>query len=227
MRPSVPALLSFNGGYVDSAGFLAIQGLFSAHVTGNFVTIGAALVLGTSGVLTKLLALPVFCVVVLLTRLASFQLSRRSWPALEPLLALKVLLLIAAAAMAIRWRSFPNGDAAPAMITGMTLVAAMAIQNAVHRIHLAGSPPSTLMTGTTTQIMMDLADLLRGTTLEVRATTVRRIRGLSTAMASFAAGAAAAALLFHWLGTWNFALPPVVAMLTLFAARRPQAKASG
>ena len=102
MRPSVPALLSFNGGYVDSAGFLAIHGLFSAHVTGNFVTIGAALVFGTSGVLTKLLALPVFCAVVFLTRLASFQLSRRGWPGLEPLVALKVLLLIAGAAMAIR-----------------------------------------------------------------------------------------------------------------------------
>jgi uncharacterized membrane protein YoaK (UPF0700 family) len=224
MRPSVPALLSFNGGYVDSAGFLAIHGLFSAHVTGNFVTIGAALVFGTSGVFTKLLALPVFCAVVLLTRLASFHLARRDWPALEPLLALKVLLLIAAAVMAIRWRSFPNGDAGPAMITGMMLVAAMAIQNAVHRILLAGSPPSTLMTGTTTQIMMDLADLLQGAAPEARAVTVRRIRGLSTAMAGFAAGAATAALLFHWLGTWNFALPPVVATLALIAGRRVHAK---
>lgn len=222
MRPTVPALLSFNGGYVDSAGFLAIQGLFTAHVTGNFVTIGAALVLGTSGVLTKLFALPVFCAVVLLTRLASFQLSRRGWPALEMLLGMKVLLLSAGAAMAIRWGPFPNGDAGPAMITGMTLVAAMAIQNAVHRIHLAGSPPSTLMTGTTTQIMMDLADLMRGNAPEARAATVRRIRSLSAAMASFAAGAATAALLFHWARTWNFVLPPVVAVWTMIAARRTQ-----
>ena len=58
MRPSVPILFSINGGYVDTAGFLALQGLFTAHVTGNFVTIGAALVFGTSGVVAKLLALP-------------------------------------------------------------------------------------------------------------------------------------------------------------------------
>jgi hypothetical protein len=38
------ALLSFNGGFVDTAGFLGLQGLFVAHVTGNFVTLGAALV---------------------------------------------------------------------------------------------------------------------------------------------------------------------------------------
>jgi uncharacterized membrane protein YoaK (UPF0700 family) len=42
------------------------------------------------------------------------------------------------------------------VITGMVLVAAMAVQNEVHRVHLGNAPPSTLMTGTTTQIMIDL-----------------------------------------------------------------------
>jgi hypothetical protein len=49
----VAALLSFNGGFVDTAGFLGLQGLFTAHVTGNFVTLAAALVLGTHGVIAK------------------------------------------------------------------------------------------------------------------------------------------------------------------------------
>jgi hypothetical protein len=47
LKISAPLLLSFNGGYVDTAGFLALQGLFTAHVTGNFVTFGAAMVEGT------------------------------------------------------------------------------------------------------------------------------------------------------------------------------------
>jgi uncharacterized membrane protein YoaK (UPF0700 family) len=42
----------------------------------------------------------------------------------------------------------------------MVLVAAMAIQNAVHRVYLGSEPPSTLMTGTTTQITIDLADVI-------------------------------------------------------------------
>ena len=53
----------------DSAGgFLPLQGLFTAHVTGNFVTLGASLALGTSGAVAKVLALPVFCVVVIATQ---------------------------------------------------------------------------------------------------------------------------------------------------------------
>jgi len=44
-----PVLLSVNGGYVDSAGFLALRGLFSGHVAGNFVTLGAATASGGGG----------------------------------------------------------------------------------------------------------------------------------------------------------------------------------
>src|SRR6201746_2818607 len=94
LRPTLPLLLSLNAGFVDTAGFLALQGLFTAHVTGNFVTLGASLVLGTSGAVAKLLALPVFCLVVIATRLLSSALLRRDRPALKILLGLKVVLLI-------------------------------------------------------------------------------------------------------------------------------------
>ena len=47
MKPRLPALLSINGRDLDTAGFLALHGSFTAHVTGNFVTFAAATVLGT------------------------------------------------------------------------------------------------------------------------------------------------------------------------------------
>jgi uncharacterized membrane protein YoaK (UPF0700 family) len=66
---AVPGLLSFNGGFVDTAGFLGLHGSFTAHVTGNLVALGAALVFGTHGVIGKLLALPEFIVIVASARI--------------------------------------------------------------------------------------------------------------------------------------------------------------
>ena len=218
MKLSLPALLSFNGGYVDTAGYLALQGLFTAHVTGNFVTIGAALVFGTSGIVAKLLALPVFCTVIIVTRLLSFNLPAR-WPVFETMTTLQVLLLLVAAVLAIATGPFANGDGAPAIILGMTLVSAMAIQNAANRIHLAAAPPTTIMTGTTTQIMIDIADLIRSAPGVARDPIRSRLRRMCVAVGGFAAGAAGGALLFHAIGSWCFALPPLVALLARITAK--------
>ena len=219
MNPTLPVLLGFNGGYVDTAGFLALQGLFTAHVTGNFVTLGAALVFGTAGVLPKLLALPVFCVVIILTRWASFSLPGHHWPVLRTMLTLKLLLLVVGAGLAIRLGPFADGNGWAALVTGMIFVAAMAIQNAAHRIHLGASPPSTLMTGTTTQLMIDITDTLHGLPADKREATRIRMRRMSMATASFAAGAALAALLFSATGMWCFTMAPLVALLARIAAR--------
>lgn len=70
MQFRLSKLLSFNAGYVDTASFLALHGLFSAHVTGNFVTLGAALVSESqTGAWAKLAALPMFCITVLWVKL--------------------------------------------------------------------------------------------------------------------------------------------------------------
>src|SRR5580698_8317888 len=123
-RSALPLVLSFNAGFVDTAGFLALQGLFTAHVTGNFVTLGASLVLGTSGTVAKLLALPVFCIVVIAARWFGTALSHRSLHPFVPLLVLKVLLLALGSALAIHFGPFHDGDAWQAILTGMVLVAA-------------------------------------------------------------------------------------------------------
>jgi uncharacterized membrane protein YoaK (UPF0700 family) len=226
MKLTLPTVLSFNGGYVDTVGYLSLQGLFTAHVTGNFVTIGAALVFGTSGIVAKLLALPVFCTVIIVTRLVSFYLPAR-WPVLEAMLTLKLLLLAVAAVLAIAMGPFVNGDGAPAIIMGMTLVSAMAIQNAANRIHLAAAPPTTIMTGTTTQIMIDIADMIRGMPAGARDAIRSRLRRMCVAVVGFAAGAAAGALLFHAIGSWCFALPPVVALLARITAQSSSTAPTG
>jgi uncharacterized membrane protein YoaK (UPF0700 family) len=216
MKPSLPILLSVNGGFVDTAGFLALHGLFTTHVTGNFVTLGAAVVLGTSGAVPKLLALPMFCIVVIATRLLSATLGSRAFQAA---LGIQVALLVLGAIFAIGLGPFDSGDGWPALLTGMTLVTAMAIQNAIHRIHMGAAAPTTIMTGNTTQIMIDLADLMRGISADARNAVVRRLSRMSATVAAFAAGCALAALCFAKEGVWCFVIPPIVAACTLSAQR--------
>ena len=199
---SEDTILSAVAGFVDTLSFVSLFGLFTAHVTGNFVTLAASLVYGTSGALAKLSALPVFCVLVVLSRLTR---------SVDVLMATKIVLLSAAAVLMVAYGPFPDSDAPLAFSAGMLLVAAMAIQNAVQRMHLTTSPPSTLMTGTTTQIMLDLADLLRGADAPARAAALARLRKMVPAVLVFAAGCALAALAYVGIGMWCFALPPAVA----------------
>jgi uncharacterized membrane protein YoaK (UPF0700 family) len=108
----------------------------------------------------RLLALCVHGLVypIVFTRYASYGLAARRLSILRTMLSLKVVLLAAGAAFAIYFGPFSNGDSGPALATGLTLVSAMAIQNAARRIHLGSSPPTTFMTGATTQIMIDVAE---------------------------------------------------------------------
>jgi uncharacterized membrane protein YoaK (UPF0700 family) len=226
VKLSVPTLLSFNGGYVDTAGFLTLHGLFTAHVTGNFVTFGAALAYGTSGALAKLLALPVFCIVVMLVRILGGELPKLGVARFQTLLALKVLLLAVGALLAVLWGPFPDGDAWRAILTGMVLVAAMAIQNAVHRVHLAKAPPTTIMTGNATQMMLDVADLISGHLQAAdREATLTRVRALATSIGVFALGCATAAAVFLAVHMWVFVLPPLVALVSALLST-PASKAA-
>ncbi len=212
MKLTVPACMSVNAGYVDTAGFLALQGLFTAHVTGNFVTLGAALVNGSAGAAAKLLALPVFCLVIVATRLFSVVLPRLGLPILRTMLSLELALLVLGALLAILYGPFHADDQGPVIATGMALVAAMAIQNAASRIHLGTAPPTTLMTGTTTQIMIDLADLLRGVPEEATAGARLRLAKMTANVVAFALGCGAGALAFAVCGPWCFVVPPLLAL---------------
>jgi uncharacterized membrane protein YoaK (UPF0700 family) len=199
---AIAALLSFNGGFVDTTGFLGLQGLFTAHVTGNFVTLGAALVQGSHGIVGKILALPEFILVIALARLAGMALRARKLPVLRTLLTAKVILLMCFFALAVGCGPFPDANTPAALLTGFSGIAAMAIQNAVQRVHLSALPPTTLMTGSTTQATIDAVDLLTGVEPTQRAAIRARFYRLSLAILYFAAGCATAALLYAWVGFW-------------------------
>jgi uncharacterized membrane protein YoaK (UPF0700 family) len=201
-QQTVAALLSFNAGYVDAAGFLGLQGLFTSHVTGNFVTLGAALVFGHQGIVNKILALPEFVVVVALARLAGGAMRKRQWPVLRIFLIAETVLLAGFYALAVIYGPFPNADTPIALAAGFAGVAAMALQNAVQRVHFASLPPTTIMTGNTTQATIDAVDLATGAAPDSRPAVRRRFGQLAAGIVTFAAGCALSALLFYFYGFW-------------------------
>lgn len=202
--------LSFVAGATDTAGFLGLAGLFTAHVTGNFVLLGAALAHGSAaGVLGKLLSLPVFVAVVALTRVASDALARRGRPVLRTLLLCKVTFLAGFLVLGVGCGPFPDADAPLALLAGMCGVTAMALQNAIGRLHFATTPPTTVMTGNVTQLVIDTMELARGTATADAHGRARRMLG---GIVAFAAGCAASAVLYVAVGLGCLALPLLVAL---------------
>jgi uncharacterized membrane protein YoaK (UPF0700 family) len=167
-------------------------------------------------VIAKLLALPEFILVIALARLAGAALAARGLPALRLLLAAKVVLLLAFFVLAVALGPFPDTDAPAGLLTGFAGVAAMAIQNGVQRVHLATLPPSTLMTGNTTQAVLDAVDLLRGVKTDQAAAVRARFGRTLASILYFAAGCGSAAGLYLWIGLWCLAVPVAVGAASAF-----------
>lgn len=218
MRLTIPILLSANAGFVDTAGFLALHGLFPAHITGNFVTLGMALTSSPAGVWAKILALPVFCVVVFASRILAGSVPRMGLPVMRTLLILKVLVLVAAAWLAIAG----GGGEARVIITGLLLVSAMALQNAISRID-SNPVPATMLTGPMTQLMIDVADLVREMPPAERVAARSRVARTAATVASFAAGCGIGAILLRQVGAWCFIAPPVLAFIAAMMGETRQA----
>jgi uncharacterized membrane protein YoaK (UPF0700 family) len=207
-------LLAFVAGFVDTCGFVALFGLFTAHVTGNLVLIGAAIVAHHGGLIAKLLALPVFVLTVALSRYLSHQLQDRERNPAAYLLGLQLLFLLAFLACGVATAPIDDADAPLAILTGMLAVTAMAIQNAASRTAFQMHTPTTVMTGNMTQIVIDLVDIGLGRGLpDARL----RIKKMAPAILAFAVGAMAGALSYTTAGFWCLILP--IGVLAIVFAR--------
>lgn len=200
LNPFHSALLAGIAGFVDTATFVALHGVFAAHVTGNFVLIGAALVLGTGGLLAKLATFPVFMLAVMATR----YLARRWERPMRRLLLLKGLLLAGFWIGVMGFGPFDEPDSPQLILVAALAVAAMGIQNALMRIAFPSAMPTTIMTGNTTAAMMDLADWMAG---RLPPEGLGRLRRVGVVLLGFAAGCALGALALSWVGPVGLVLP--------------------
>jgi uncharacterized membrane protein YoaK (UPF0700 family) len=155
----LPLALSATAGAVDVTGFLALGGLFTAHITGNLVVLAAHYITGSFGQIAPLIAVPMF--VVVLAAVTVTFIRRPTWIARRALLILPAVLLAAFVSFAVAFGPFPNPDSGMAVFVGMLGVAAMAIQNAVVKMALLGPPSTAPMTTNVTQLTIDLASVAR------------------------------------------------------------------
>ncbi len=220
---TIAILLSFVAGYVDTVGFVALFGLFTAHVTGNLVLIGAALVRSGHGLITKLAALPVFVLVVGCTALYVRNRAAAGKPALPGTLIAQLLFLGSFAAAGIAASPIVDADAPMAIAAGLLGVCAMSVQNAASRLLMGELPPTTVMTGGVTQVAIDLAQLLVTRGADAAAARERLNKFVPPVLA-FAAGAITGALLYTWRGFGVLAVPMAALAVVLLLSRAPQMK---
>lgn len=206
------ALLSFVAAFVDTSGFIGLFGLFTAHVTGNFVLIGAALVERNGDLVARLLSLPVFVAAIVATVLMANALKRRGRARLAPLLLVEGCLLLLALAVSLGLPAPARVDDTGAIAVGMVLVCAMGLQNALMRIELASLPPTTVMTGTVTQVVID-ALILASNRADAPPESSARMRRMLPMIAAFTVGAAGGAAGYAWRGFSCLAVPAVLCLV--------------
>jgi uncharacterized membrane protein YoaK (UPF0700 family) len=217
-RGSLPFVLSVVAGSTDIIGFLGLNGLFTAHITGNIVILAVHIVAGNPTILSYILSVPVFMLVLLLTRLLAARLAQAGVPSLRPLLLLQLFFLVGFLSISIAWGPWRDANAIPAIIAGMFGVAAMAVQNALVQISLKDSPTTAVMTTNVTHFMLDLGNMVVGRDQAEVARARRGARRTLPVIVGFIVGCAAGAALEAAAGLRSLALPTALAALALVMA---------
>ena len=211
----LPGVLSLTAGSVDVISFLGLGGLFTAHITGNLVILAAHLASGDAAPVAPMLSVPVFMVVLSLTRLLVGGLESIGLASLRPLLLLQFLLLAGFLVLCVAAGPRLDPNAANAIVAGMLGVAAMAVQNGLVQISLKGAPSTAVMTSNVTRFMMDLGAMLLGRNPDEMAKARRRAQHTWPAIVGFTVGCGLGAACEAAVGLWSLALPAGLALLAL------------
>jgi uncharacterized membrane protein YoaK (UPF0700 family) len=211
----LPFVLSVIAGSVDVIGFLGLGALFIAHITGNIVVLAARSVAGEDASLAHLLSVPIFVMALAAARLFAAGLIRLRIATLRPLLTLQFLLLSVFLAICIAVGPAAGPNTTVMVFAAMLGVSAMAVQNALVQISLAGSPSTAVMTTNLTRLVVDLGETLFGAQAGDRAKAASRAWSTGTAIAGFIAGCGLGAWCQSHFGLWSLALPTGLALGTL------------
>lgn len=214
----MPVLLSVIAGATDTICFLGLNGLFTAHITGNVVVLAANLVTGKPAVASYLLSIPVFMFVLYMTRMLAIHFERIGLPPLRPLLFIQLLFLVACLEISVFDGSRLHPQSVAMLLAGMSAVCAMAVQNALAQIAFKKVPSTAVMTTNVTHFVLDLTELVHARDeADYAAARDRALRTLPV-IAGFVLGCALGAIYQAAAGLWSLSLPTSLALIALLIA---------
>ena len=159
LQKTMPALLSFVAGYVDSYTYLALFGLFVAQVTGSFVIAGAEIVRHDAGAIGKLLAMLVFIIAAAMTAALIALARERGYAPMPWMLALEAALLAVFVAIILFGPDVNGANDWHGITAGLFAASAMGAQSVLVRLLMKGIPQTNVMTGNMTQLGIETTEL--------------------------------------------------------------------
>lgn len=212
-----PILLTIVGGAIDTIGFIALFGFFTAHVTGNLVLAGAAWVKGGPGIWIKLGAIPLFILSVAITKYWIDR-STRKHTTLSYLFLGEAIFLTGFMLAGLYFEPFKDANSVAVAITGGLGLIALAIRNTSSKTLIKHISPSTMMTGNTTQLGIDISNYLRNKTNDNK----QKLQHSLSIVIGFVVGAFLGAFLYVYLDFWSvaFFILPVLYLSYLAAKER-------
>jgi uncharacterized membrane protein YoaK (UPF0700 family) len=210
---ALPFVLSVIAGSTDIIGFLGLNGLFTSHITGNLAVLAAHIAAGDPTIFSYVLSVPVFMMMLFLTRLLAGWLDQAGVSTLRPLLLLQLFFLAAFLSICVVAGPWRDADALLAVIAGMLGVTAMAVQNALVQISLTNTPTTAVMTTNVTHFMLDLGEMLVDRDHAKAAQARTRAMHTLPVIVGFTIGCVFGAALEAAAGLGSLALPTGLALL--------------
>ncbi|RQZ47872.1 YoaK family protein [Burkholderia sp. Bp9099] len=212
-------------GYVDTLGFVALFGLFTAHVTGNFILIGSGLAGVGQGLVIKWLAFPAFIAGIVGARVLDHRVRALGHGVrARSLYALQAVLLTGFMLAGVMASPIADADAPRTILCGLLGAAAMGVQNAHGRLTARSVVANTVMTGNVKQAVIDAFDWLVPLAAPAERDAARaRLRRTLPPVVGFALGAGAGATAYVFAAFWALALPLAVLCFLSYRSGRPDA----
>lgn len=213
-------ILAFIAGFVDTATYVGARGVFSAHVTGNFVLFAVALVKGVhqTDYLKIFLFIPFLLTAAIVSRLSNVRKIMHQFESAMLFLAGFLLICSGSYFFGVTKLKDELWDISNVFI--MFPVMAMAIQTGLYKIVSPAEPMTTVMSGNVTQLALEIVGF-RGESGD-RLSHLPKFYSILRVILGFALGCIAGALIVSNFSLGALILPGIFFLIMGFSKLKKQ-----